>query len=125
MLVSRFVSEDHSLLLDQVLFLIFFLLLFQNALEQVFTRSFVHFQNALCYDFIHLFGRQVVQQIPVLVVSVLFFHGSLGILGNIGPFFLGTEFLENLGIFLRQLLNESNLGFIQALTSLELPDLSF
>ena len=124
MFIDGFISFYKSLLLDYKLPLIFFLLFLKNTLQQVFTWPFIHLQNSLCYNLFDHFCRQIIEQIPILVVSLLFFHGSLRILRHICPLLLCTELFKDLGILLCQLLNESDLRFVEALTRLELPNLS-
>ena len=67
MTVVELVTEvlTHQLLL--VLFHVNKLLFFQNALQDLVTRSLVHVKNFFSYNSIYAFRRQMVEHVPVCI----------------------------------------------------------
>lgn len=116
------ISIDGPLLLNNVLLVILLLLLLYDIVEQILTGLFVHLENSRRHDLTDLLAGQVVQQIPVLKIGLLLFHGSTRILCDISPLSLGNHFLIGLRIILDELMDHLNSFRRHLLTGMELPD---
>jgi len=96
-----FVSLDEPLLLLDGLPVVFNLLLLENIVEQVLTCGLVHIEHLGSYYVFYFALRQVVQQVPILVVVILLLQGFVRVLHYISPLFLRAQLLEQLGVVVR------------------------